>query len=100
MTIVNDWTLAAAEELYADVDAELSLEQIRDIIVKHCPMKQDVAYMPVPRCEICAHWGSYLEEDGKRECTLSEVFRIEVGEIYTPADFGCVRWQPKRCSFI
>lgn len=48
MTVVKDWMLDAAIEIYAIcLESIPSQEQIRDVLIDHCPFKPDVTYMEV-----------------------------------------------------
>lgn len=73
-----------------------------------CPYhKLGVAYMPVPRCETCAHWDSSYGaiNPGWGVCRglrtadklvlNADVGLSAVAQITTGADFGCVRWKSK-----
>jgi len=78
-------------------------------IVKDCPLKPDVAYMPIPRCETCAYWKT---RDGIQECdrAIEGTYILDQSELRfyvytnddpsgvglaTRADFGCVEWKAK-----
>lgn len=67
------------------------------IITDHCPLKLDVAYMPVPRCESCVHFEidpSYINPSGR--CKEASVWSdCNDYTIYVSADFGCVQWKEK-----
>ncbi len=92
----QDWIADAVDEVircypYATV---------YDAIVKHCPFKPDVAYMPVPRCETCAHWerAEYprpgVHPAGR--CLNKVVWhQYDKADIFTFEDFGCVQWKAK-----
>ena len=73
---MNDWITEAATELASHFsfgsgrDSYVTDEQranvakhYAEIIVKHCPMAPDTAYMPVPRCKTCRHWGQINKGD-------------------------------------
>lgn len=101
--VVKDWMTEAADELASHFsfgggrDSYVTDEQRSNvarnyaaIIAKHSPFKEGVAYMPVPRCETCVHY-----DNGR----CNEV-RPHIGRLRVAPDFGCVRWEAKRCSFI
>ena len=108
MALVKDWAVAAAEEL-VDVDLNAGLggrfrktavAEALDIIVKHSPYKQDTAYMPVPRCDVCMHWDKDVIEPTEGSCLLmfeadAKVWPDYRDGINTKADFGCVQWKEK-----
>jgi hypothetical protein len=56
---IKDWTQEAATEIaelpFTMIDEVVlpSAETIYAVILKHCPMLPDVAYMLVPRCDSC-----------------------------------------------
>lgn len=107
MTVVKDWVADAAQEI--DDGNALSTNTIADIqaiITKHCPMKPDIAYMPVPRCETCAYWRRFagellptrLERVGTCQMSLDPPDRhnaLVYGNLETEFDFGCVLWKAK-----
>lgn len=99
MAFVKGWILEAAEEIYHGGEhgehLDTSPEVIGSVIAKHAPFKDGVAYMPVPRCEACAHWTfrpEYLEPHGA--CTADKI-GSDCGDytIIVPADFGCIQWE-------
>jgi hypothetical protein len=115
--IVKDWAQEAAKELASyfsfgpgrdsyvtDEQRQRVADSYRTIILKHCPMLPDTAYMPVPRCETCKHWDlDTVTSVNTAECTLpTMVARVmyDGGEkinfrMRTQHDFGCVRWEAK-----
>ena len=100
MAIVEDWAQEAAEEINRDkLDFYGNEDEIRRIILKHCPMKPDVAYMPVPRCATCAWWHAHPPNARPRptgECSSIVVYMETTStHLKTEADFGCVRWSPR-----
>ncbi len=107
MAVVKDWTLDAAEEIFNNLDEINLIEEhrkgtvpwIKGIIVQHCPFKPDVAYMPVPRCETCAHWDNLATENKHHgACRLYEhdVYApVSFSRMVTTENFGCVRWKEK-----
>lgn len=72
---------------------------------------QEAAYMPVPRCETCAHWARFVHPAGKEDrgpivpagrCLVAK-HRHKRGEVPkiggcpdTADDFGCVLWEPDK----
>jgi hypothetical protein len=102
MAIVKDWALEAAEETWdwiKSTDSYLPMD-IRAIILKHCPMLPDVAYMPVPRCETCAHWTQREHDKTTGICGLDvtpshKMWPDMYDNIVTTEDFGCVQWKKK-----
>ena len=62
-------------------------------------LKENVAYMPVPRCETCSEWRKHeLEDIGT--CALAanppeRHYPRALGDLETRADFGCVDWKAK-----
>jgi len=111
MAVVKDWMQEAVEELIDstsvdDPDKPDIIAWARAIIAKHCPMQDDVAYMPVPRCETCKHW----KRDEITMARTAECLRREMGvdvltshgsskkihvQMQTRHDFGCVQWEAK-----
>lgn len=90
MAVAKDWALEAAKAIqwfvgYSAGEPAEAIEKLRDIIAKHCPFKPGVAYMPMPRCETCAHWIELPYYWG----------RCNPLAIETPPDFGCVQWKAK-----
>lgn len=83
----TDWTLEAAIEIYGGKDT--SVGTIQDVIVMHCPLKPDfVAYLPVPRCEMCCefiHASHHGENEGY----------CDVVSTFVRKDFGCVLFKAK-----
>lgn len=62
---------------------------MQDVIVKHCPFKVDVAYMPVPRCESCAHATPYEEH-----AIWCDALSDGANMLFTKG-FGCILWEAK-----
>lgn len=87
-----DWMNEAAREIVQfgsrEYDLYLTQAEAREIIEKHSPFKPDVAYMPVPRCETCAHWQS-----STKACAALRSGPLSC--IYTAPDFGCVKWKAR-----
>lgn len=109
----KDWAREVAKELASHFsfgsgrDSYVTDEQRQNvadnyaaIIVKHCPFKPNVAYMPVPRCETCAHYEKAPFEDGIGQCR-NEDLKLAPGErrMVIQEDFGCVQWEAKQCMF-
>jgi hypothetical protein len=114
MTVIKDWIAEAAKELAShfsfgvgrdnyvtDEQRQGVANHYASIISKHCPLKPDTAYMPVPRCETCKHWERGVFEDSKEPSHGGTCFNpelqafgggqtIETGEV-----FGCVQWEAK-----
>lgn len=62
------------------------------------------AYMPVPRCDGCAHWkrsimpdrgpcGMSMRKDGALSIFLPS---MQPAQVWTKADFGCVQFEARR----
>lgn len=111
MANVKDWAEEAAREIIdSDLDEGLGsryranavaeARDIRDIIVKHCPMKPEVAYMEVPRCATCKHWYKGLgQHHDIGQCLRPYDSDSKVwpdrNDLNTKASFGCVEWEKK-----
>lgn len=93
MTVPYNWIFNAAAEINEST-GDLNNTETADIIAKHCPFKPDVDYMPVPRCETCAHWRPDSELTGG---CMRVTIQGKVGIFYfsTTANFGCVDWKEK-----
>ena len=76
--IGKDWIAKAVEEI-SDVHPATE-DEMAEIIIKHCPFKIDVNYMPVPRCDSCKHWNN----------GVCQRIGISPGP-----DFGCVQWEAR-----
>lgn len=101
--MIKDWARSAADEICDEVyetsgpGTGISSDEMVAIIVKHCPLKPDVAYMPVPRCDLCARW--------KRHRSSLLMGRVAAGDCRgierfaainaTREDFGCVQWKER-----
>ena len=90
--IAKDWVTEAAKEIDDMGSSDESYLWVRDVIIKHCPFKVDVAYMPaympVPRCESCVnyhHAEHHGPDDGYCDTITAHVTK----------DFGCVKWEAK-----
>ena len=102
---IMDWALIAAREIVEMVPPADALPTYKAIFVyniirTHCPFEPDVAYMPVPRCDSCAHWipVKHLEHTWSacEELSTGRVASTEGDDvIQTRADFGCVQWKAK-----
>lgn len=93
--IVEPWVERAVKEILED-GITFNVEQIKAIIALNCPFEEGVAYMPVPRCETCAHWSEFRNVDGEGECKKMQM--PTSGGVYylqTTADFGCVQWKAR-----
>lgn len=91
--IVKDWITEAAYEIG---DESVGRDWIRDIIIKHCPMKSDVVYMPVPRCYSCVYWSRFeLETVGVCNMVRIPTAPASADTMETREDFGCVQWKVK-----
>lgn len=126
--IAKDWIAEAAKELashfsfgggrdsYVTDEQRTNVENNYATIIRvHCPFKPDVAYMPVPRCETCAHWhGPQQHSNGRAagvgersahhgvsrfrirgQCTEPTISPEQMDEFMTLPDFGCVDWKEK-----
>lgn len=74
------------------------LVELANLIAMSDRFKVDVAYMPVPRCDLCAHWVpvKHLEHTWSacEELSTGTVASTEGDDvIQTRADFGCVQWK-------
>lgn len=112
MAVVDDWAAKAARYI---VDAAIRVttwadrkpaEEIAAIIKEHCPFKDGVAYMPVPRCETCAYWEPRsklthtwsvcaLSRDVQGSGNMLAVLRMDANDcpVQTRNDFGCIQWK-------
>jgi hypothetical protein len=101
--MAKDWMTEAAKEMHVEsalgVRPYLGRERYREIIAKHCPLKPDTAYMPVPRCETCKHWRPYPPNAMSRpagDCASITIYSEQGTRPFgTALDFGCVRWEGK-----
>lgn len=96
--LVKDWKREAADEIADDLRMPEMVIWMRSVIDRHCPMQDDVVYMPVPRCATCKHWRQFeLEDIGEcleaETCTLMAVRKGVTLE--TREEFGCVRWEER-----
>ena len=101
MAIVKNWMREAAVEIAGNGTKywdDRLIDQAVDVILKHCPMKPDTAYMEVPRCETCRHFLPWKRlsareplESIRGDCQL---FLGKLNGIRN--DFGCVQWEAKR----
>lgn len=85
---MKDWTRDCAVEIDEMGSSDESAGWVQEMIIKHCPFKQDVAYMPVPRCDSCAHY-----TQSTQECAALRTGPLNV--IFTSPDFGCVKWKER-----
>lgn len=82
-----------------DANAAETKQRIASTIEQHCPFKEGVAYMPVPRCATCARW--HDENVGRGICELpndnagESMFPEMYDNIVTSSNFGCVEWKAK-----
>lgn len=80
-----------------------SLVELANLINNMSRFKEGFAYMPVPRCESCAHWDPSLDPKSPLgDCDLPDVDGIvqleswdDAGSLITRKDFGCVEWKEK-----
>ncbi len=119
MTTTKDWMQEASNEITAQQIelGRLSRVNVPAIIAKHSPFKENVAYMPVPRCETCGHWTRNRYDASNGSCVLTEGSdgggsastysdskayatvggdEFDVPVLYTRVDFGCVQWKAKQ----
>lgn len=92
MAAADDWMEEAADDI---AGKDLNCFAIVEVIARHSPFKDGVAYMPVPRCDTCAHWRpdrSLMTGD----CHLINDNCGGNSILETDADFGCVQWQEKK----
>jgi hypothetical protein len=86
----KNWITDAAREIHDN--RHNSVGRVITIIAKHSPFKLvDVAYMPVPRCETCAHFIPY---PGALLVGGTCIGKDLAGETVN-IDFGCVQWKEK-----
>lgn len=99
-----DFATEIAEELVAlsGYAPDCDIQRWADIIRKKWPLKEDVAYMPVPRCDGCKHWALdsvYIRRIGI--CAMQNSSEGQVSSdcgdytIMTESDFGCVQFEAK-----
>lgn len=94
--ISKDWKRNIAEGIVDALDGDYSgtyeerSDEFRNIIDQHCPFKDDIAYMPVPRCSSCLYW---QREAKQRNGTCS------IHLFSTVEYFGCVRYEVKEQSW-
>lgn len=106
--IPKDWSREAAREVARVTSRDQVYEEdpqrvayFQSIIEAHCPLKRDVAYMPVPRCDGCRHWSQYkspyFEDQGACQLGRAEQGKLwaDEGAVNTFADFGCAQWEAK-----
>ena len=100
--MAKDWAETAARVIMLRYDLkriapqDTSVYGLAEIIREHCPVKPDMAYMPVPRCETCKHW----KHRGIRNYCENPTLWLRasltfVPPIETEGDFGCVQWEAK-----
>lgn len=102
----EDWITEAAKEISHETGlvppGKMEVDEVIEILHRHSPFKDGVAYMPVPRCNGCRHWNkdnSYVDSTG--ECGLQNSPEGKVSSdcgdytIYTTGDFGCVQFETK-----
>ena len=111
--MMKDWMTEAAKEIDRHTGGYMSsvdADDIRAIIAKRCPFESGVAYMPVPRCETCAHWRNdphaVSDSDSYNigDCCATdspEFDRLRAKGIkilfhQRPLGFGCVQWEAKK----
>lgn len=60
---------------------------------------QDIAYMPVPRCDGCAHWRPNEDRSrgacGRANAEDTKMWAELYDAVLTEPDFGCVQWKAK-----
>lgn len=101
MAVVKDWAIEAAVDIIDYVKTGSTLEWVAERIHAHCPFKRDVAYMPVPHCESCAHWRHMHANQGgcgyanNGEDIERRLWADMYDDVVTSADFGCVQWKEK-----
>jgi hypothetical protein len=66
-------------------------QEIADVIAKHSPFKDNVAYMPVPRCETCVHFVPYPSEKPNGGTCIGPTLAGET----IPISFGCIEHKDK-----
>ncbi len=113
--IVQDWMFKAAAEIAKACRMDEGAgPNIHTIIRSYSPFKQDVAYMPVPRCDSCRHWQKnpkfaigtcnltlFDETDGwqdrskARAIAVNQDEDLEMAILETTADFGCNQWSSR-----
>lgn len=97
-----DWISKAAERIHREYpkilrecNDQTPLPWLHAVIREAAPFQPDVAYMPVPRCDQCKHWGMPLKNVGV--CVKQELKVPTIGKMLlsTSANFGCVMWEAK-----
>lgn len=96
-----NWVEEAALEIEEVQDRRLkpaSLMVLEDIIARHAPFKDGVAYMPVPRCDRCKHWKPHTFGPFPTTICAHPEPKFEANtsggsSIGTEPDFGCVQWE-------
>lgn len=67
--MADDWAVEAAKEIATRMARHYDWAGrgliAETAIIKHCPFKPNVAYMPVPLCQTCVHWD-------REEVTIAE----------------------------
>lgn len=116
--VIKDWIAEAAAEIVAE-DLHVGIggrytaaveSNTRDIIRRHSPFKDGVAYMPVPRCDQCRFWTPtarggecqvirHTSDESPRPRTARIAVSYEIGGhggwLLMLPDFGCVQWEAK-----
>lgn len=104
--MTQDWLDNVAQEICYDaklirydgtggfVAEEKSMAIVKAAFARFSPFRDGVAYMPVPRCDGCRHWGQPTGTVGV--CTVLSRPLEKSGKVYTtPGDFGCVKFEGK-----
>lgn len=99
--MLKNWAEEAAMQI-VEAGKWSSVGVIQRIIISCSPFKEDVVYMPVPRCDSCKHWDkSGHDEEGDGSCLLmfehgtTKIWPDYRDGINTKADFGCVQWEKR-----
>lgn len=106
---MKNWVVEAAEEIAEE--QWFTPDGIAQIIREYCPLKEDVAYMLVPRCEMCQHWSPIALTPRYGTCLLLQhgnyardlaISRLAVADgaeypagLTTQDGFGCVQWKER-----
>src|SRR5260221_7555978 len=106
MASIKDWMTDVAK-IIADyvTTTEVPIANVagvRALIAKHSPFKDDVTYMPVPRCDSCTWWRGHhchrlVDSSGLRHGSKAVALEDNLGGrfalLLTDANFGCVQWE-------
>ena len=94
--------VAALNELYRRIEngyqdgvCDDDVDRAEALVIESARRIKLGAYMPVPRCETCAHWTRF-EIETAGECEMVKIPTAPAcGDIETREDFGCVKWSAR-----